>query len=288
MISNGTVQLPDGRTVGFADFGDSGQTAVLWCHGGPGCRLGPAYSAARATDQGFRLIGIDRPGYGLSTPQPGRGIADWLVDALAVVGQLGIDRFITIGLSTGGSYALALAALAPERVIGVVACCSITDMRHLPARDTMSRPHALAVWDATDRQTAMAAAEASHGIDGTKIIESAAGPALPPSDQAMLQQPWGRQWIAALPDMFAHGVEGYTDDRLADAGGWTTFSVADIACPVIVLHGSADVIADPIHARHTASIVANADLRIVPGAGHFSIEDHIVPTLVDLRRRAHV
>jgi pimeloyl-ACP methyl ester carboxylesterase len=92
--------------------------------------------------------------------------------------------------------------------------------------------------------------------------------------------------MAALPEMFAHGVEGYTDDRLADGDGWTTFNVADITCPVIVLHGSADVIADPIHARHTASIVPDADLRIVPGAGHFSIEDHIVPTLVHLRHRA--
>ena len=92
--------------------------------------------------------------------------------------------------------------------------------------------------------------------------------------------------MAALPEMFAHGVAGYTDDRLADGGGWTTFNVDDITCPVIVLHGGSDVIVDPIHARHTAKIVANAELRIVPGGGHFSIEDHIVPTFIDLRHRA--
>ncbi len=286
MRDEGTTQLLDGRTVGFADFGELGQTAVLWCHGGPGCRLGPAYVAPTAVDNGIRLIGIDRPGYGRSTPQPGRSIADWVTDALAVADHLDIDSFATIGLSTGGAYALALDALAAGRVSGVVACCSMTDMRHLPARNTMSRPHVLAVWEAKDRDAAMAAAEASHGVDGAKIIESADGPSLPLSDQAMLQHPWGQHWMAALPEMFAHGVEGYTDDRLADGDGWTTFDVADITCPVIVLHGSADVIADPIHARHTASIIANAELRIVPGAGHFSIEDHIVPALVDLGLRA--
>ncbi len=274
--------MPDRRIVGFADFGNPGHTAVLWCHGGPGCRLGPAYVAPAAVDEGIRLIGIDRPGYGLSIPQPGRGISDWVEDALAVADHLGIDSFATIGLSTGGAYALAVAALAADRVTGAVVCCSMTDMRHVPARNTMSRPHALAVWEAGDRDAAMAAAEASHGIDGTKIIESADGPALPPTDQAMLQDLWGQHWMAALPEMFAHGVEGYTDDRLADGDGWTTFNVNDIACPVIVLHGSADVIADPIHARHTSSIVANAELHIVPGAGHFSIEDHIIPTLTDL------
>jgi pimeloyl-ACP methyl ester carboxylesterase len=47
--------------------------------------------------------------------------------------------------------------------------------------------------------------------------------------------------------------------------------VADITCPVIVLHGADDVIADPIHARHTAAIVPGAELRILAGLGHFSI-----------------
>jgi hypothetical protein len=48
------------------------------------------------------------------------------------------------------------------------------------------------------------------------------------------------------------GLERYTDDRLADGVGWITFDVTDITCPVIVLHGGADVIADPVHARQTA------------------------------------
>lgn len=285
MATDGTIQLPDGRTVGFADFGNKGDAAVLWCHGGPGCRLGPSYVAPIAERDGIRLIGIDRPGYGLSTPRPGRSITDWVSDALAVADHLRLERFATIGLSTGGAYALAVAAMAAARVTATVACCAMTDMRYRPARDTMSRPHVLAVWESTDRNAAMAAAEASHGIDGTRIIGSVEGPPLPPSDQAMLQQSWGRHWMAALPDMFSHGVEGYTDDRLADGGGWTTFDAADITCPMVVLHGSADVIVDPIHARHTASIVPNAELRIVADAGHFSIEDHIVPTLVDLQRR---
>ena len=49
-----------------------------------------------------------------------------------------------------------------------------------------------------------------------------------------------------------------------------------------MLHGGSDVIADPIHARHTAELVPHAELRIIEGLGHFSIEDRIVPTLTDL------
>jgi pimeloyl-ACP methyl ester carboxylesterase len=102
---------------------------VLWCHGGPGSRLEPAYLRREASEAGLRIIGIDRPGYGLPAPQPGRTIADWVTEALAVAGHLGIGQFAAVGISTGGAYALALAALAPERVLGVVACCSMTDMR---------------------------------------------------------------------------------------------------------------------------------------------------------------
>ena len=60
---------------------------------------------------------------------PGRSIADWVPDGLAVADHLGIERFVAVGVSTGGAYSLALAANAPDRVLGVVACCALTDMR---------------------------------------------------------------------------------------------------------------------------------------------------------------
>jgi len=83
--------------VGFADYGIPGATAVLWCHGGPGSRLEPAYLRRVAREAGLRIIGIDRPGYGLSTPQPGRTIAGWVPEALAVADHLGIGSFAAVG-----------------------------------------------------------------------------------------------------------------------------------------------------------------------------------------------
>ena len=282
MELDGQLDVGGNRVVGFADYGPDDGSVVLWCHGGPGCRLSPGYVAPMAAHEGIRIVGIGRPGYGLSSPQPGRTIADWVEDASAVADRLGIATFDTVGTSTGGAYALAAAALLGERVAGAVACCSVTDMRYTPARETMSRPHAIAVWDAQDRDAAIAAAIESHGMDGSRIMASAEGQTIPITDQAMLSHPWGRNWIAALPQMFAHGVEGYTDDRLADGNGWVSFEVSDITCPVIVLQGDADVMTTPIHAVHTASIVPNAELRVLNGLGHFSIEDHIVPAILDL------
>jgi pimeloyl-ACP methyl ester carboxylesterase len=284
-VQDQTIRLASGRTVGFADYGIADATAVLWCHGGPGSRLEPAYLRREATKAGLRIIGIDRPGYGLSPPQPGRTIAGWVPEALAVADHLGVGQFAAVGISTGGAYALALAAVAPERVLGVVACCSMTDTRWPEGRATMSRPHTHAVWEAPGRAAALAAATDAHGEGGSKMRGGGMAAALAPSDVALFRDPeWMKEVTAEFPAMFAHGLEGYTDDRLADGAGWVTFDVTSIQCPVTVLHGGSDRMVDVIHARHTAELVPGAELVIVDDLGHFSIVTQVVPAIVGLLR----
>ncbi len=53
-------------------------------------------------------------------------------------------------------------------------------------------------------------------------------------------------------------------------------------CPVVVLHGTEDKMVDVIQARHTATIVPGAQLVVVDGHGHFSIEALVLPELVRL------
>jgi pimeloyl-ACP methyl ester carboxylesterase len=283
---NQTLQLSSKRVVGVADFGDGDPAAlaVLWCHGGPGSRLEPAHVAGAARRVGLRLIGIDRPGYGLSPPQLGRTIGGWVDEAVEVMDLMGVGRFVTVGVSTGGAFALAVAARAPERVLGVVACCSLTDMRHAPSRAAMSKRHALDVWDAPDREAALAAALDAHGARGEKIGEELRH-VLPPSDLALFRDPaWFEQFMAAGPSMFAYGLEGYTDDRIADREGWTDFDVNRISCPVRVIQGDQDIMITLDHARHTASLIPGATLRVIEAGGHFSVIDEIVPTIVEMVR----
>jgi pimeloyl-ACP methyl ester carboxylesterase len=91
-------------------------------------------------------------------------------------------------------------------------------------------------------------------------------------------------WIATTPVRFAHGVEGYTDDRLADGPGWGTFDVGAVVCPVTVLHGAADTIVDPMRALHTAALIPHAQLRVVDDLGHLSASAEVIPVLVDMQR----
>jgi pimeloyl-ACP methyl ester carboxylesterase len=72
------------------------------------------------------------------------------------------------------------------------------------------------------------------------------------------------------------------DDRIADDAGWVDFDVRTITCPVVVLHGTEDRMCRPVQAEHTAREVPGAELRLVEGAGHFSVVEHVVPVLLDL------
>ena len=94
---------------------------VLYCHGFPSCRLEPSMLPV----SGIRLIALDRPGYGLSDPLPGRTLLDWPRDVAAAADALGLGRFAVAGVSGGAPYAAACAALLKDRIIGLALICGI-------------------------------------------------------------------------------------------------------------------------------------------------------------------
>lgn len=278
-----SLRLRDGRRVGYVAYGAAEGLPVLWCHGGPGSRLEPAGLADAAQHAGLQLVGIDRPGYGLSSLRPHRSIADWVPDALAVADAIGAARFLVVGVSTGGAYALALAALAPERVLGGVACCALTDMRFAPARALADPRGCHAIWDAPNRDAALRVANEHFGEDGSRFFDAAAGMNLPPADLALLADPtFASGQAEAFFAQFANGVQAYVDDRRADGVGWQSFDVRAVAAPFIVLHGGSDSIVPRVNAHHTAELVRGSALRILEGHGHLSIIGEVLGPLTEL------
>ena len=116
----GSLALPDGRRLGFAEFGDPRGPLVLWFHGMPGARRQVPPAGRRAAMQlGLRVVCVERPGVGGSTDHAYRDLRDWAVDASVVADRLGHERFLVVGLSGGGPYALACAHELPDRVVAV-------------------------------------------------------------------------------------------------------------------------------------------------------------------------
>lgn len=117
---NQTFQLPDGRNLGFAEYGAPDGYPVFLFHGTPGSRLWFEDDDPTAHELSLRLIAVDRPGYGLSDSKKGRKILDFPADVAALADHLGLDKFSVIGTSGGSVYAAACGYAFPERVQKVV------------------------------------------------------------------------------------------------------------------------------------------------------------------------
>ena len=119
-----TVHTRDGRTLAVEDRGDAAGRPVVVHMGTPNSRHLYDRNVRDAAERGLRLIGYDRPGYGESSPQPGRTVADCADDVRAICAELGIDRLATWGISGGGPHVLACAALLPDLVTAVASLAS--------------------------------------------------------------------------------------------------------------------------------------------------------------------
>lgn len=108
------VEQPAGR-IRVVEVGSG--PPLLFAHGTFGG--GPAYAALARELPHHRLLLVDRPGFGLSTPIAyaantfGRTVADL---QRAVLDGLGVDRVDVVGHSIGALFALRLALHHPERV----------------------------------------------------------------------------------------------------------------------------------------------------------------------------
>src|ERR671923_836728 len=101
------ISTPDGRKLGVHEGGARDGPVVLVQQGTPMSGLLFEPHAQDAEERGIRLLAYDRPGYGGSTPAPGRSVADAAADVCAIADALGIERFAVWGISGGGPHALA-------------------------------------------------------------------------------------------------------------------------------------------------------------------------------------
>ena len=265
-----TTTLDDGRTLAFTDIGSPEGPVVFYCHGAPGGRLELVGLDAAFAEAGVRVVTPDRPGYGGSTPLAGRTTASWAADIAALANRIGVDRFGVMGLSSGGPYAVACAALLPDRVCGAVIAAGNTDMSWPDAR-TGYLESELAIMALDDEDAAVAYCIERYGANGSRFFEGEMD--LGATDNAWLADPDNvAALFAAMGDAFRQGVTGYAHDITVQGRAWT-FDPGSISVPVIVAHGEDDQLVPLAHSRHTASLIPGAELRQLPGVGHLSLID---------------
>ena len=264
MVTETDLALADGRTLHYYDTGcgDDGRLAVVWHHGSPNVGAPPEPLFAAAADHGLRWVSYDRPAYGGSTPNPGRDISSAAADVSAIADALGLQRFAVMGHSGGGSHALACGALLPERVTAVV-CASGLAPFTAAGLDWFAGIHPGGVAELR------AAAAGRAAITEFLAAEEFDPGMFTPADHAALAGDWS--WLGQVAGQaIAGGPAGMIDDELANVGPWG-FDPAQVAPPVLFLHGEQDRVVPSSHSRWLAGACPSAELRLTEADGHISV-----------------
>ncbi|HEY6778657.1 MAG TPA: alpha/beta hydrolase [Thermoleophilaceae bacterium] len=275
-----SVTLPDGRLLAYTDLGASGGPVVIYFHGAPSTRLDLTSFEEAFAECGVRAVSPDRPGYGGSSPQRGRRLHDWPSDVAALADHLDVERFAVLGLSSGGPYAVACAALLPDRVASAGSVAGETDFGWPGAWDGYPENEG-ELMRIGDEAGAVAWCEARYGPDGSGFMEGGLGE-LAEADQAALQdEALATTLMTTVGEAFRQGVGGYAQDITLQGRPWS-FDTAAIVAPVWILHGEADTVVPVAHGRHTAELIPTAKLLTWPDEGHISIFTKIPELAADL------
>jgi pimeloyl-ACP methyl ester carboxylesterase len=269
------VELEDGRRLDVRVSGPAAGLPLVYHHGTPGSAV-PVRAMERAAHaRGLRLITLSRPGYGRSTPRPGRRVVDVVDDTAAVLDHLGVGRHLVVGWSGGGPHALACAArstgVAGVLVIAGVAPYDVDGLDWLGGmgQDNLDEFGAALDGEAALRNYLDEARQALKDISADAIASSLAG-VLPDVDRAVVTDEFAEDLAAGFHDGLAVGSEGWLEDDLAFTSPWG-FDLAEVTVPTAVWQGSEDLMVPFAHGQWLAAALPAASVHLEAGEGHLSI-----------------
>ncbi|WP_153810304.1 3-oxoadipate enol-lactonase [Nocardia sp. SYP-A9097] len=196
-------------------------------------------------DNGFRVIRFDARGHGESpVPAGPYRLADLGADVVALLDRLGIKAAHIVGVSLGGMTGLWLARHHPDRVRGLVVCCS------------SAQPGNAAMW--------LERAEQARSEGMRQIADGSVTRWFTP--EWLAQHPETAQYMRDLTA--ATTPAGYAACCAALSGLDLTDDLPHIAVPTAVLSTAQDPAFPPEHGRAIAAGIPNARLEIIDGAAH--------------------
>lgn len=269
------IATPDGRTLRALEDGDANGRPVLVHNGTPNSRLLFGPDAERAEHQGIRLISYDRPGYGGSTRQPGRSVADCAQDVRAIAGALDIERLVVWGISGGGPHAIACAALLPD-VVAAVAVLASPAPWEAPGLDYFADMGQKNIEDMTLLVEDPAAAFVKCERDREEMLAltpdallAHLNTLLTPTDAAMVTGELAQYLVDARRSGLAPGPGGWWDDGVAFVAPWG-FELDRIDVPVLLRHGRQDRFVPFAHGEWLAHHIPGVQVELTDDDGHLT------------------
>jgi pimeloyl-ACP methyl ester carboxylesterase len=272
LVTDHTLQLRDGRTVGWTQSGDPEGRPVLRVPGTPGSRWTVRADQQPWLDRRLLMITTERPGYGVSTVLPGRGFAEHADDTAVILDQLGIEQLPVYGASGGAPHILALCARHPERVSAATILAGAAPMTDAEAEDELP----------LNRQARMLALE--HDMNALRALLSPLRDAIvedplatfrdimataPPEDLAIMSDPvWQDGFVRAAREALVQGVDGWADESMAIITRWDDIELGAVRTSLLWRHAPADRNAPVSAARRLVDALPNARFEEWDGGGH--------------------
>jgi pimeloyl-ACP methyl ester carboxylesterase len=280
----GRTRLPDGRYLGWAEWGPADGTPVLLCPGAATSRW-LAFGGDAVDAFGVRLVSVDRPGLGASDPAPGRSLSSWATDLRHLIKDRTLHAPSVVGFSQGAPFALALAA---DGLVNAVAVVSGSDELAHPRFAHSLTPQVKAMVDAVaadpDAATASFAGFGSADALWDLIITTS-----PEADRAVYTDPVFQQAFRhAMDEAFSQGPAGYARDTVLAMARWP-FDLAGITVPIDLWYGQHDT--SPVHSpdlgASLAGMLPTATRHLLPDAAGSLLWTHteaVLRTLLDHAR----
>lgn len=291
-VTDQQITLPDGRRLGYNEYGQPGGHPVFYFHGTPSARseweLWDTDDLTRRLH--LRIIAVDRPGMGLSDFMPCRRLSHWPADVAALADHLSLDRFGVLGYSGGTPYAAACAVHLSDRLTAVGLAGTVAPFDVPGLTDGIS-PEGLRFLQASrDRPRLARFVQRIMALMARlvpRIVVAQAMKALPEPDQAVMASPHRQQaFIRMVREALRGGPRGVQLDTALMVSPWD-FNLADIRMPVFIWKGERDTNAPVAMAHYVASTVSEPRLSLYPDDGHLSIMVHHIADILGVFSPPH-
>ncbi|MGH8283143.1 MAG: alpha/beta fold hydrolase [Gammaproteobacteria bacterium] len=278
-MQDNTMRLHDGRNLGFSEYGKPEGIPLFLFHGTPGSRLFPELEqAAWIQEYGIRVITPERPGYGLSSPAPGRSISDWASDVEELADHLGLDSYHVAGGSGGGPFALACAIHSSARVLSVTLISSGGPPEVMRISKDMQLGNRIAFFVARYAPFLLKVLLANNA----KVIKkrpdkfmAAMTSKLPEWDKRMLEKRCGEASPMHVQEAFRQGADGAYRDMLLVSHPWH-LNLDAITVPIFLWHGTADILVPVATAQEFSKLIPGCEPHFIPDAGHMLLSSEDV------------
>ena len=247
----------NGVNIRYQDSGGSG-LPVLLTHG-IGGSLEFWSQQLKTADAYVRMIAWDMPGHGLSD----MGNQPYDVDKFAefacqFLQAIGLQRMVLVGNSLGGAVSARIAALLPERVVGILMANAASLGREtlMPFRlmtlpilgEVMTKPSQAGV----DRQIKAIFSHMNVANDDVRKVVTRNTHKLGGS----------KAFLATLRSMTDLGGQNLTKIER------TLNIMRNIKCSVLFVHGRHDTVIPVEHTIHAQSLTPNSKLLVLEDCGH--------------------